>query len=366
MKATNFTLFLFLSFIGFGQTLPQINEIVDKELESNKFPALAVVVIDSGKVVHMDVRGYKDLEKKAKADIHTMFNIASIAKTMTNLAIFKLVEKGQIDLNTDINEYLPFAVRNPHHPDTKITVKDILNHRSGILDDYEFLKPYWFDTFGDSDIELVDFIKAYLSEDGKNYDKRHFQSKPNPKSFSYSNIGYALLGVVVEHVSGNDFEAFCQEHIFKPLHMQNTSWFLKDLDMEQIAKPYTYTDSLGYQFKGHLGYPDYPAGRLRTSISDFSKYLTGFLNVRSSKFIVEAETINKIVPIPEVSHHGYYTWFLTSLRDVLYYSHYGDSLGTSTYVIIDVYERRAVAVFANARVKVWDLLVAIEKEMWGK
>lgn len=356
-------LFLFLSALSFGQTLPEINALIETELKSDKVPAIAVAVIDSGKVIHLSANGFRDWEKKVKATINTSFHIASVSKTVTNLAIFKLVETNKIDLNTDINQYLSFEVKNPHSPNDKITVQQLLNHRSGIRDNYKIYEPLWSEPNGDSKIELSDFLKDYLNKNGKLYKEEHFESKENYKSFSYSNTGVALLGLIIESVSNSTFEVFCQTNIFKPLKMTNTSWFLKNLDTTEVAKTYTYQDSAGLIFNGHNGYPDYPAGQLRTSISDFSKLLVGYLNSENTKFILSEQTINKITPTPQISQDGYYTWFITAMGNKLYYSHEGGDTGVRTVVMIDVKNKNGIVIFANAEYKLEGLLREIEKKM---
>lgn len=366
MKTTILSLLLLISISGFGQTLAKVASLIEKELSSNKLPALAVAVIDSGKVVHLSANGYKDLEKKIEADIYTPFQIASVSKTVTNLAIFKLVESGNIELHSDINQYLPFEIKNPFYPNDFITVRDLLNHRSGIRDDYEIYADLWRIPQGDSKIDMGEFLRDYLNKDGKLYKETHFGSETDYKSFRYCNTGVALLGLIVEKVSGLSFEEFCQKNIFQPLAMKHTSWFLKHLDSEQVAKPYIYQDSTGLQFKGHNGYPDYPAGQLRTSISDYSKLLTGYLNAGNSQFILSEATVKQITPSPQISHEGYYTWFLNAMGNHLYYSHEGGDTGVRTVAMMDVNNKNAIVIFANAEHRLGTLLRGIEKEMWGK
>ncbi|MEM6720287.1 MAG: serine hydrolase domain-containing protein [Bacteroidota bacterium] len=366
MKIKSLVYFLFISTISFGQNLPKIDALIEKELASNQVPALAVAVLDAGKVVHLSTTGYKDWNAKRKADTNTSFQIASVSKIVTCLAIFKLVEQGKIDLHTDINQYLPFSVQNPHYPDDKITVAELLNHRSGIRDNYKIYKSFWNEPNGDPKMNLHDFLKDYLHKDGQLYQRHHFESSPDFKLFRYSNTGVALLGLIVEHVTKLSFEDFCQNEIFKPLQMQNTSWFLKNLDIEQVAKTYVNSDSEGLIFKGHNGYPDYPAGQLRTSISDFSKLLLGYLNSDNTEFILKHETAYKITPTPQISHNGHFTWFLTAMNNHLYYSHEGGDTGVKTVVMIDVNASNAIAIFANAEYKLGPLLRGIEATMWGK
>lgn len=366
MKTKFSIMFLFLSAICFGQTLPKINSLIEKELKSDEIPAIAVAVIENGKVVHLSANGFSDLEKKDNATINTSFQIASVSKIVTTLAVFKLVELNKIDLTADINQYLPFEVKNPHFPNDKITVGELLKHRSGIRDDYQIYGPLWSVPNGDPKTELSDFLEDYLAKNGKLYKKEHFESKEDYKSFAYSNTGFALLGLIVEKVSNSTFEDFCQQNIFKPMAMENTSWFLKNLDINNIAKTYTNKDSTGLKFKGHNGYPDYPAGQLRTSISDFSKLITGYLTSEKSEFILKGQTTYEITPTPQIAQNGYYTWFMTAMNNNLYYVHEGSDTGVQTIIAIDVNYKNGIIIFVNTEHKLGSLLNAIENEMWKK
>lgn len=356
-------LLIFITGLCFGQTLPQIDLLIENEIKSDKVAAIAVAVIDSGKVVHLSAAGYRDLEIEHKATINTPFHIASVSKTVTNLAVFKLVELEKIDLNTDINEYLPFEVKNPYYPNDIITIKRLLNHRSGIKDDFLFYRHYWSKPKGDPTLELGQFLKDYLDVNGKNYKKKHFESKSDYQSFSYSNTGVALLGFIVEHISGMTYEEFCQQNIFEPLGMINSSWFLKNLDVNQVAKTYVYRFYRGLIFKGHNGYPDYPAGQLRTSISDYSKLVVAYLNSENSKFVLKKETTLRITP---ESLEGYFTWFKIEINNHLYYTHGGADTGVKTIVIMDVTQKRAIIIFANSKFNNQELYKSIEIEMWSK
>ena len=104
MKFNIFILFLLLSGFCFGQSLPKIDSLIKKEMKSDNIAALVVAVIDSGRVVHLSANGFKDLDRSIKASVNTPFHIASVSKTVTNLAVFKLVESEKLDLNTDVNK----------------------------------------------------------------------------------------------------------------------------------------------------------------------------------------------------------------------------------------------------------------------
>ena len=149
MKKNLLFVLLLLSISASAQRLNAIDEMIRGEMKKQNIPALAVAVIDTGRIAHLSTAGYKNLERKWRADESTSFHIASVSKTVLTMAVFQLVESGKIDLDADINDYLSFKINNPHVPNDIITVKELLIHRSGILDNYELYKPYWnihFDT----------------------------------------------------------------------------------------------------------------------------------------------------------------------------------------------------------------------------
>lgn len=364
MKIKFLVFYLFVTTISLGQIHPKINALIEAEINASKVPALAVAVIDSGKVVHISANGLRDIILKKKATINTPFHIASVSKTVTNMAVFKLVESGKIELKTDINNYLPFKVKNPFFPNEKITVELLLKHRSGIKDDIKFYGPHWSNPKGDPKISLA-YLKDYLVSGGNLYKESNYDNKPNHKlNFKYSNTGIALLGYIVEQVSGISYEDFCQQNIFKPMKMNNSSWFLKNLDSSLVAKTYIKNKAKEFFFKGHNGYPDYPGGQLRTSIADYSTLIAGFLNADDNNFILKNETKKMIIPSVSTPHLGYYTWFIKAINNNLYYEHGGGDTGVRTISIIDPDKKRAIIIFANHPYAFDELYKSIEKEMW--
>ena len=111
----------------------------DKILSDVNHPlaACSVGIIKNGKIIFYDTVGYKqinneDSSQNIKANYKTIFRIASISKLFTTIAIFQLVEKGLVDLDTDISDYLGFEVRNPNFPNIPITIKMLLSHTSSL------------------------------------------------------------------------------------------------------------------------------------------------------------------------------------------------------------------------------------------
>ncbi len=366
MKTKILCLSLFISTLTFGQINSKINTLIKNEMRLGKTPALAVAVIDKGEIIHMSVDGLRDVKLNKKANVNTPFHIASVSKTVTNMAVFKLVEAGKIDLEADINNYLPFKVENPFFPNEKMTVALLLKHRSGIKDDRKFYSPHWGNPKGDPKLELA-YLEDYLVPGGKLYKKSNYSNVPNHKAtFRYSNSGIALLGYIVEQVSGMSYEDFCQQNIFKPMNMKNSSWFLKNLDSSLVAKTYIRNKAKEFIFKGHNGYPDYPGGQLRTSITDYSTLIAGYLNADKNNFVLKNETTKIITPKVNTPHLGYYTWFIKAINNNVYYEHGGGDTGVRTISIIEPTKKRAIIIFSNHPYAFDDLYRNIEKEIWGK
>ena len=116
--------------------------------------------------------------------------------------------------------------------------------------------------------------------------------------------------------------------------------FLKDFDETKIAK--TYVKDKGFKFYGYNGYPDYPAGQLRTSIRDYAKLIVGYLNADSQKFILRFETVTMITPISRKPDDIFYTWFTETMNEREYYQHNGSDIGTTSLVNIDVANKNDV------------------------
>ena len=121
-------------------------------------------------------------------------------------------------LNDTVNEYLPFNINHPDYPEVPITFKMLLSHTSGIKDNWNFMPFY----DGDSPLELSYYLNQYLTPGGEFYDNDlNFTDYIPGTSFSYSNIGAALIGLLVEEISGQPFNEYSTENIFEPLEMDD-------------------------------------------------------------------------------------------------------------------------------------------------
>ena len=94
--------------------------------------------------------------------------------------------------------------------------------------------------------------------------------------------------------------------------------------------------------------------------------MLAYLNSENNTFILKNETTLKITPSPQISHEGFFTWFLTAINNHLYYTHSGGDTGVRTVVIMDVDQKRGIIIFANSEYDIRNLNKSIELEMWSK
>ena len=171
--------------------------------------AAAIGVIKDGQIRFADAVGFKQ-RNGDPATGDTKFRIASISKLLTATAVWQLMERGAVDPDADVSQYVGFPLRNPHHPDTPITVRMLMSHTSSIRDG---------DVPGSYNIPLGHPISAFFTEGSPCYMPRCWAPAEEAPGvfFAYCNMNYCLLGSVIEGVSGERFDRYMERHIFGPL-----------------------------------------------------------------------------------------------------------------------------------------------------
>ena len=216
-------------------------------------PSIATCIIYDNNIVWSNAYGYYDIENKKEATTQTLYLQASVSKTVTATALMQLYEQGLFDLDDDVNEYLPFDLRNPNHPDIPITIKMILSHRSSLADD----NLYWIAlSYLPGDPDVVGFpypwLEEYLTPGGSAYSSSTWSMAKPGEEYYYANIGFSIIAYLVEILSHQDFNDYCREHIFLPLQMNTSGFRLRDHDIDTIAVPYEFKNN-GYFRHPHYG-----------------------------------------------------------------------------------------------------------------
>lgn len=301
---------------------PQSTEAIIHEVtelvEQSGIPGLALSVVRPDGCFWAQGFGYADLAAGEPMTIDSVINIASVSKTLTGVALMQLVEKGQVHLEDSINEHLPFKVINPRASNRDITIKHLLTHTTGIIDNSAiYFSPSVYHPGGDSPLQLGDFLRQYLTTEGEFYSaSKNFAEHAPGTHFEYSNIAFALAGYLVERISGMDFSRFTRENILRPLGMRASGWKYNEVDSSALAKLYGIKgtqngipmsgDSIGqwraYQRYGLTTYPD---GGFRTSASDLSRFLAAIMNggTYNGQQILRQENVAEMLT-PQRFGHG--------------------------------------------------------------
>lgn len=260
--------------------------------------AAAIGVVKDGNVLFSDMAGRKDLAgNKATGD--TKYRIASISKLITATGVWQLIEQGLIDPDADVSGYLGFKLRNPHHPDTPITVKMLLSHTSSVRDG---------GVPGSYNIPYGHHISEFFTEGSAYYMKAGWAPAEEAPGafFAYCNMNYCLLGSVIENVSGERFDKYMTDHIFAPMGLScsyNVSGMPRDVQA-QVATIYRKLNEAGecdpaggiwtaqcddftngYPSEDYADYPIGtngslfgPMGSLRVSVNELCQIMLMFCN----------------------------------------------------------------------------------------
>tara|TARA_Y100000590_G_scaffold33140_1_gene36326 strand:- start:2340 stop:3473 length:1134 start_codon:yes stop_codon:yes gene_type:complete len=310
MKTYRILIFLILWFNFFKAEnsdllISEFNSYMHESISKANIAGMGIAILTKDSAIFKKGYGYSNVKTKDLFTPNTVMNIASISKTFIGVSIMYLVEKEKVKLDDDINKFLPFKVSNPFFPDSIITLRHLMSHTSGIIDNNK-IYPKYYNYGDDSPISLEIFLKDYLTPNGRLFNKNNFTKKNSGLEFNYSNIGAGLAGLIVEKISDKPFNIFTNEIIFKPLNMNNTCWFLSEMDRFNHSRLYKSQFFNLFQKEIDLyGLCTYPDGGLRTSINDLSKYLLYIANngKNEEEKILFEETIHTMLTVDYVKHY---------------------------------------------------------------
>ena len=186
-----------------------VRRSIETKLLSHYVPSLAVAVAKDGKIIWEEGFGWADREKKIPTTEHTMYSLASISKPITATGLMVLVERGQVDLERPINDYLGDAKLNGRAFDASMaTVRRVTNHTAGLPLHYQFF------------YEDEPYRRPAMDETIRRY--ANLVTPPGER-WQYSNLGYGIIDYVIQRVSGRDYADFMREEVFVPLGLTRMS-----------------------------------------------------------------------------------------------------------------------------------------------
>lgn len=269
---------------GGKRNFADLDSFMMQKFQDSKLPSFSVFFNSGDETFAQGYGSARKVPEIVRMTRDTPIMVASVSKTVTFTALGMLWERGLFQLTDDVNDFLPWTLKNPYHPDTPITFQDFFTHTTSIKDSPAATKGSY--KYGENNCpypgQLGDNLKQIYSEGGTKYRKNNFLRKAPGTTFRYSNMATGIAGHLVEVISGESFPDFVQTNIFDSLGMVNSKWTLSDLPnpnaaaVEYIPKKKnewgTWKPARRYCFL------DYPSGSLRTSASDFAKFYRAIQN----------------------------------------------------------------------------------------
>lgn len=320
---------------------------LQEEMEDQAIPAMAVLIFEGSDILYENYKGQSQIEQNIALQNDHLFLLASVSKVITATALLQLYEDGAFDLDDPINDYLSFDVNVPDYT-TDITFRMLLTHTSGIEDSDDASNGSYF--YGeDSPVELSDFMEQYLSPTGTNYNASNnfYDFEPGTES-EYTNMGNALIGVLVEQISGIDFNTYCKQHIFNPLGMSSTAWRLDEIS-QTIVQPYDYSNG-NYELIEHYTFTDYPNGGLRSTPRDLSIFFGAFAQggtINNYELLTSTTISEMLTPqIPTIdAEMGLHLFLIDGTNNL--WGHNGGEQGVSTVVAFNPTTKVGAIILTN-------------------
>jgi CubicO group peptidase (beta-lactamase class C family) len=298
----------------------ELSQLIQAAVEEAGITGLSVALVDDQEMVWSEGFGYADKENGIAATPETVYMVASVSKLFTAAAIMQLADQGKIDIDQPVQTYVPEFSINSRFPGAgPITPRTLMNHHSGLPSDWT----NGMVAYGDDQDALTRSEYHNLVDEIK---QAHVIDPPNT-AFSYSNLGYSLLGHAVEQVTGQEFIDYMDEAILGPLGMDASSFTLKPGMKPRLSKEY-----LDGEEQEVIWSRDIPAATLRTTVEDLSRFMMmvfGEGELGGQK-ILQAETVAEmlspqnsnvpldfnarwglgwwLIPLPGLEHAGQNAW----------------------------------------------------------
>jgi CubicO group peptidase (beta-lactamase class C family) len=267
-----------------------IADLLKTVLKKHNVPALAVAILSSEGMVAQEVLGVRKVGTNVLATLDDQWHLGSCSKTITATLIARFIEQGKINWNTTLIEVFPELEAHFHPGFKAVTLLHLLCHFAGLPANVDYDR-----------VAKAGSIKEQRLEVLKEATLKPSEFTPTTK-FSYSNVGFIILGAILERISGSSWEELIQKEIFLPLKMEHAGF-------GGMGTPGKEDQPWGHSFDGKpadTNGPDAdnpmvlgPAGRIHCSLGDWSKFVIDQLRgARGNNGLLKVETYTKLQTPP--------------------------------------------------------------------
>ena len=302
------------------RTLGRQADAIFSSTKTRNAPGAAVLVLRNGKPVFERGYGVTDLRTRRALTARTNFRLASVTKQFTAMAVMLLVHDGKLRYDDALTSVFPdFPAYGK-----AITIRNLLNHTSGLLDYEDLMGSEYSETRQIQDSEVLALLER----------QDHTRFAPGTR-WEYSNSGYVVLGLVVQKISGQTFGDFLRERIFKTLHMDRTLAYQRGRnEVQERAYGHTLENGRWKETDQSSTSATLGDGGVYSSLEDMAKWDAG---LRAHTLLSEAEMLPALTPAkfpepvalsPEGKPVQYgFGWFLEPHGGNARMWHYGETMG---------------------------------------
>jgi CubicO group peptidase (beta-lactamase class C family) len=240
-----------------------LEPICRRAMAKGNIPSATVALVADDVVIWTRAEGRSNIRAQTRADIDTVYLIGSIFKPMSAIALLQLMEKKSVGLDDPVYRYLDFKIGGDI-TENPVTFRHLLTHTSGVNGDLGVV-PVWSNT---APLPLEDFVRTSLS----------VKSLPLSK-VEYSDTGFALIGYLIQRLSGVEFKQYMHQHVFEPLEMSSMVFEPTPEIEERLSMPYVVDPTSGRQVpEQRVKLAAYPAGVVYGTVLDLANFLIVTLN----------------------------------------------------------------------------------------
>jgi CubicO group peptidase (beta-lactamase class C family) len=339
-------------------------------LHAEHVPGLSWALITDGQLLHSGAWGFADLASQRPMRADTLVSTASVTKAFTGALLMQFCEQGRCALDDAADRHLPFRLRHPSQ--MPITLRHLLTHTSGLADDSHGYQASY--ACGDPQATLSDWLRARLD-----VAQPPFHADAPGQRHAYSNVGYGLLGLVLEGLGGKPYEALLRERLLTPLDMVRSRVLLRGLKPDALATGYAHvppgkslnapadrlaqgapialpSDAGQHQALCHYGFATVSDGLLRSSAAELARFALALLHggALEGKRVLRAKTIeqmfgDQLVALPAPMKPERYQQGLTwrGLGEGVW-AHFGTDPGAAAALALRLKDGRGLAMLANS------------------
>ncbi len=316
---------------------PRFYNLKDR-MEHYQVTGLSIAIVKDGKIVWNEGYGYAQLQDSIKVNSKTVFQAGSLSKSITALLTMKLVEKGVLKLDQNIEDYLETweFPKSKYATKTPITLKSLLSHTSGVKNNNHFGFPQ-----DEPFPSLNSILNGY-----KNYKAVSMDTFPGIR-YRYSNTGYAIIQKIIEDVTDKTLQEVAHEEIFVPFGMTNTNFSTRVYSETDTQTSYAFNRK-GKRYKQYwFNAANKASGGLWTTAEDLSKFILGMqAALQSNQGFISQDMVGRMIK-PVKAKYGL-GFDIKKVQDSTIFYHTGKNRGYTNIMMGMDREKNGIVVLTNS------------------